>query len=106
VTNHSHNEANGNIRIVVTTDYLKHNNVFFNQTMEFPVGTIKDLTDVYCTSDGAASQCKNMASFSNLHHKDDLVRMSWCNSSHCYVTGTCGGEAIKRMARQVNLQKL
>jgi len=79
---------------------------FFKQTMEFPVGTIEDLTEVYCTSDGAASQCKHMASFSNLHHKDDLVCMSWCLSSHCHMTGVCGGEAIKRTAREVNLQNL
>ena len=73
------------------------------QTMEFPVGTMKDLNEVYCTSDGAASQCKNMASFSNLHHKDDLVCMSWCTTSHCHVTRTCGGVAIKRKARELNL---
>jgi len=74
--------------------------------MEFPVGTMKDLTEVYCTSDGAASQCKNMASFSNLQREDDLVCMSWCTSSHCHITGTCGGGAIKRMSREVNLQNL
>ena len=74
--------------------------------MEFAVGTMKDVTEVYCTFDGAASQCKNMASFNNLHHKDDLVCMSLCNSSHCHMTGTRGGGAIKRMAREVNLQNL
>jgi hypothetical protein len=80
--------------------------VFFKQTMEFPVVTMKDLTEVYCTSDGAGLQCKIMASFSTLHHKDDLLCMSWCTSSHCHMIGTCGGGAIKRMARKVNLQNL
>jgi len=95
VTNHLHNEVNGNIGIV-TTNYLKHENGvgFFKQTMEFPVVTMKDLIEVYCTSDVAASQCKNMASFSTLHHKDDLLCMSWCTTSHCHMTGTCGGGAI------------
>jgi len=74
--------------------------------MEFPVGTVKDLTEVYYTSDGAASQWKNMTSFSNLHHKDDLVCMSWCTSAHSHMTGTCGGGAIRRKAREVNLQNL
>jgi len=80
--------------------------LFFKQTMGFPVVTMKDLTEVCCTSDGAASQCKNMASFSTLHHKDNFICMSWCTSSHCHMTGTCGGGAIKRMAREVNLQNL
>jgi hypothetical protein len=74
--------------------------------MEFPVGTMKGLTEVYCTSDAAASQFKHMAGFSNLHHKDDLVCMSWCTSSHCHVTRTCGAGAVIRMAREVNLQNL
>lgn len=68
MTNHSHNELNGNIRIVVTTNYLKHDNgvggfFFSKQTMEFPAGTMKDLTEVYCTSEGAASQCKKHGKF-------------------------------------------
>jgi hypothetical protein len=38
--------------------------VFFSkQTMEFPAGTMKDLTEVYCTSEGAASQCKKHGKF-------------------------------------------
>jgi len=98
VTNDSHNEVSGNVRIVVATDYLKHDNgvfVFSKQTMEFPVGTMKDLTEVYCTSDGAVSQCKNMASFSNLHHKDDLVCMSWFISSHCHMTVYAAEKQLK-----------
>jgi hypothetical protein len=51
VTNRSHNEVNGNIRIVVTADSLKHDNEvvlpFCKQTMEFPVGKMKDLTEIY-----------------------------------------------------------
>jgi len=79
---------------------------FLRKTMELPAGTMKDLTEVCCTSEGAALQCKNMTSFSNLHHKDDLVCMSWCTSSHCHVTSICDGGAIKRMAREINLQNL
>jgi hypothetical protein len=102
--------VNGNVRIVVTKDSFKYDNevsVYFSkQTMEYSVGKTKDLTEVYCSSDGATSQCNNKANFSNFHHKDDLVRWSWCTASHCHTTGTWGGRTITRKARKVNLHNL
>jgi hypothetical protein len=90
------------ISFLLNNDCLKHNTVavhlFQSKLCSFLPGKLKDLTKIYCSSDGAASRCKNGLNFINFCYLFCSVMDTKCHfSATSHGKGVCDetGETIK-----------